>query len=32
MIQAEIKKCKHYESNNSMGASVLSVGTKERPP
>ena len=31
-IQAEIKKCKKYESNNSMDESVLSVGAKERPP
>ena len=28
----QIKKCKYYESNNSMDASVLSVGTKEKPP
>ena len=31
-IQAEIKKCKYRERNNTMDANILSVGTKERPP
>lgn len=31
-IQAEIKTCKHYEFNNFMDASVLSVETKGKPP
>ena len=29
--QVEIKKSKYYESNNSIDASVLSVGKQKKP-